>query len=178
MPLCLLLATAHTAIAELPNDSLYQLQSQWLDQQARPQLLQDLAGKTQVVSMIYTDCLHTCPTIVAAMQAIEAQFSERELSQLGFVLVSLSPQRDTPQVLTDFAHKRKLNLQHWTLLTGAGDDVRSLAMLLKVKYKAMDNDEVFHSNLLSVLDAQGRLLFQVPGSMGNVDGVVEKLRQR
>lgn len=160
---------------QLPSDSVYQLQSRWQSQQAVSHSLADLAGKKQVLSMIYTHCLHTCPTTVATMQAIAKSLPEEERAQVGFVLVSLTPASDTPTVLKAFAEKHHLDPKQWLLLTGDSRDVRTLAMLLGVKYKATPDNEVAHSNLLSVLDEKGRLLFQEVSDLSSVHAVAERI---
>lgn len=160
--------------AMIPNDSVYQLPSQWHDQNNNPLQLAQLGGKRQIVSMIYTHCLHTCPTIVATMKAVEDKLTPEQKSDVGFVLISLTPDSDTPAVLKDFAQNRKLS-DNWTLLTGDASDVRALSMALNVKYKDTADNEVAHTNLMTVLDGQGRILFQELGIPGKDKDVIALL---
>lgn len=159
----------------VPQDSIYHLNSTWLDQDGNARLLSSFSGKKQVISLIYTHCLHTCPTIVSTMQAIEHKLSEDEQQNVGFILVSLTPSTDTPEVLRDFAQQRQLNLNNWSLLTGTAEDVRSLAMILDIKYQNVADNEVNHSNLITGLDKQGRIQFQEIGVLGNAAKAVEKI---
>lgn len=171
-----LLLTSSTAYAQsVPQDSIYQLKSTWLDQDGNKLLLSSFSGKKQLISLIYTHCLHTCPTIVSTMQAIEHKLSEDEKRNVGFILVSLTPSTDTPEVLRDFALKRQLNTKNWSLLTGSAEDVRSLAMVLDIKFQNMADNEVNHSNLITGLDSQGRIQFQELGIINNASKAVEKL---
>lgn len=158
------------------QDSVYQLNSTWLDQHGTERSLNSFSGKKQVISLIYTHCLHTCPTIVSTMQSIENKLSDEEKQQIGFILVSLTPDTDTPEILRDFAQKRKLNLKHWSLLTGSAEDVRSLAMVLDVKYQNVKDNEVNHSNLITGLDSHGRIKFQEIGVINNAEKAVKKLK--
>ncbi|MBD3653076.1 SCO family protein [Kangiella sp.] len=162
----------------LPEDSIYHLNSEWVTQDEQTINIQSLAGKRQMVSLIYTHCMHTCPTIVATMQNIEKKLPKDVLENTEFVLVSLTPGSDTPQVLKDFSEKRKLNPERWTLLTGDKQDVRSLAMALGVRYKKSEDNEVAHSNVFTLLDEQGRILFQEVGDINKVDETVEKIVRR
>ncbi|MFT5452012.1 MAG: protein SCO1/2 [Enterobacterales bacterium] len=163
--------------AELPTDSIYQLRSKWITQDNTQLQLKKLSGKQQIVSLIYTNCLHTCPTIVSTMQEIERGLTLAEKKTIGFVLISLTPESDTPKVLKAFAEKRQLNLEHWILLSGKNMDVRSLAMALNIKYKTVENNEVEHSNLLTVLDPQGRILFQQIANIDKSEQVINRLRK-
>lgn len=163
--------------AQNPPDSIYQLDSQWRDQDGSVRTLGSFAGKKQVVSLIYTHCLHTCPTIVSTMQAIEHELPTAERQNVGFMLVSLTPDSDTPAVMKDFAKKRQLDLNNWVLLTGTESDVRGLAMVLNIKYQSTPSNEVNHSNLITVLDDAGRILFQEVGVISNANKVVKKISQ-
>ncbi|WP_105258846.1 SCO family protein [Pseudoalteromonas sp. T1lg88] len=152
--------------AELPGDSIYHLNSQWQTQDNKALNIAALQGKKQLVSLIYTHCLHTCPTIVMTMQQVQQSLPAELQNEVGFVLVSLTPESDTPEMLKSFAERRKLAPDHWTLLTGDSQDVRALAMALNIKYQKSDDNEVAHSNLMTLLDEQGRVVFQ---EIGDVD---------
>ena len=166
-----LLIVAQLLHADYPGDSVYLLESEWLNQDSKKIYLRDLAGKKLVLSMTYTSCQHTCPTIVSNMQAIEKSLSEN--NNVRFVLVSLMPKIDTPEVLKIYANKR--DLKGWTLLSGDDDDVRMLAMVLGVKYQAVGKGEIAHSNLITILDDRGRIVQQITGTDSKPDFIAEHL---
>ena len=161
----LLLIVTQLLYADFPEDSVYLLESEWQTQDSNNIYLSYLAGKKLILSMTYTSCQHTCPTIVSNMQAIENNLAEADRDNVSFVLVSLMPQSDTPEVLKTYANKR--GLKGWTLLSGHEDDVRMLAMVLDIKYKAVANNEIAHSNLITILDDQGRIVRQINGAESN-----------
>lgn len=169
---------AEDAQTTLPEDSIYHLNSEWITQDEQTINIQSLSGKRQMISLIYTHCMHTCPTIVATMQNIEKKLPQEVLDNTEFVLVSLTPGSDTAKVLKDFSDKRKLNKDRWTLLTGDPQDVRSLAMALNIRYKKSEDNEVAHSNLFTLLDEQGRIVFQEVGDINKVDETVAKIVSR
>ncbi|ACV27432.1 SCO family protein [Kangiella koreensis] len=171
-------AYAEDGKASLPDDSIYHLNSEWVTQDEQTINIQSLSGKQQVVSLIYTHCMHTCPTIVATMQNIEKKLPQDVLDNTEFVLISLTPASDTAKVLKEFAEKRKLNPERWTLLTGDKQDVRSLAMALNIRYKKSEDNEVAHSNVFTLLDEQGRIVFQEVGDINKVDETVAKIVSR
>jgi formylglycine-generating enzyme len=162
--------------SKLPEDSIYQLEGIWSNQDNKKIQLSDLKGKKRLISLIYTRCPSTCPIIVSSLQAIEKRLDKKTLSTLGFVLISLTPEEDTPETLKKFAINRKLNLKHWTILTGDSSQTRRLAMALNIKYKKTDNNEVAHSNLFTLVDEQGRVIFQEIASMQKADEVVNKVK--
>ena len=168
--LCMI--STSTADDHLPSDSVYQLQSDWRDQDGNTLKLADLAGKKQLLSMIYTQCEHTCPAIVSTMKMI----ANKQHNDIAYVLVSLTPETDTEAVLKSFAEKHDLDLSQWKLLRGNAQSIRELAMVLGIKYQLINDEQVNHSNTISILDEQGRLVFQAPGFPSEVDKISEKLK--
>ena len=166
---------SHVSPAELPGDSIYQLESQWLTQDSKSIYLREFAGKKIVLSMTYTSCQHTCPTIVSNMQFIEKQLSEHTDDKVIFVLVSLMPETDTPKALKAYAKKRGLG--GWILLSGSDDKVRTLAMVLDVKYKKAGEGDIAHSNLITILDAQGKIAHRISGVAENHDVAITYLNK-
>jgi protein SCO1/2 len=112
-----------------------------------------------VIAMIYTHCSTTCPFTVAEMKRIERESPVNA----GFVLVSLDPARDDPARLATFASERGLDAGRWTLLDGTDDAVRELANVLGVRYRRLSPEELAHSNALTLVDADGAVVYQHAG---------------
>lgn len=143
--------------------SVYDLDARWRDQGGADRALSSLAGRPQVVAMVYTSCTNTCPMIVAEMKRLEAALPQAERADVGFVLVSLDPERDTPAQLAKFADAFRLDPARWTLLTGDADGVRELAALLGIRYRAEADEQISHSNTYLVLDGAGRIVHRQDG---------------
>ncbi|AEY02289.1 hypothetical protein GU3_12670 [Oceanimonas sp. GK1] len=173
LTLLLMLLSLET-LAALPEDSLYQLGSEWQDHHEHRLNINELAGKKRLVAFIYTDCVTACPVIVSELKRIQQALSPARRERLGFVLVSLTPGVDTPKVMAHFAGKHGLD-EHWTLLSGQDDQVRTLAMVLNIKYMGLADGEIAHSNAITALDEQGRLLFQQSGLPGGPEAVLERM---
>ena len=62
------------ATEQLPSNSIFNLTSDWQNQDGKTIKLNDLQGKTLVVVMIYTTCKTACPILVAKMKTIESKF--------------------------------------------------------------------------------------------------------
>ena len=170
----LLILAAFNLQAALPGDSVYQLDSHWQNRHDKQMNLQQLAGKKQIVALIYTDCITACPVIVSELKSIQAALSPEQQQGLGFVLVSLTPARDTPKIMRHFATKRGLD-EHWTLLSGSDERVRTLAMALNIRYMGLADGEIAHSNAITVLDERGRVQFQQTGLPGGPEALIDKL---
>lgn len=144
--------------AALPSDSVYQLPLPLTDQNGRQFDWRVRRGTPQVVTMFYTSCQYICPLIVDSGKAIEKQLTPAERARVGLLLLSMDPQRDTPQALAKVATQRKLDPQHWTLARPAPGDVRTVAGVLGIRYRALADGEFNHTSALVLLDPDGRIL--------------------
>jgi len=151
-------AQAAPATAALPSDSVYQLSAPMVDQSGHSLAWRDQRGRPRVVSMFYTSCPYMCPLIVDSGKAIEHTLTPKEKARLGITLISLDPKRDSPKALAALAAKRKLDAATWTLLRPADRDVRAIAGVLNIRYRALADGEFNHSSVLILLDADGRIL--------------------
>ncbi len=147
--------------AEPAEYSIYHASSVWTDQHGERRPLDSLAGRVQVVGMVYTSCGHACPRMLLDMKRIEDETGRS--GGVGFVLVTIDPERDTPERLAEYAAGARLDPERWTLLHGAEGDILELAALLGVRYRQMANGEFIHSNLLTVLDPAGQLAHRQKG---------------
>jgi protein SCO1/2 len=146
---------------DLPDDSVYHANSTWTTHDDRTTQLPDLRGYVQVVSFVYTYCEHTCPTIIARLKAIESRIPAD--APVRFTLVSLDPTRDTPVVLKAYLEDKGLDPNRWTMLTGSPGDVRQLSALFGVRYRPMGTSDIAHSNMITVLDRDGVIRYQMEG---------------
>jgi protein SCO1/2 len=156
-------ANVHNRSNQGSGDSLYQLNSQWTDQNGKSYSLARFQGKPLIVAMIYTSCKDVCPMIILDMQAIEKALPEQAREQTQFALISFDPQRDSPAQLKFFESSHGLNAKHWTLLTGSDDSVRMLAAVLGIRYIKVPSGEFAHSSVITVLDSKGDIQHQQAG---------------
>lgn len=143
--------------------SLYQLESKWTSDMAREVRLGVLHGKPQLVAMVFTSCEYACPIIVNDLKRIEAALPENVRTNVGVLLISFDHERDTPKKLGEFRKRMELPVERWTLLRGEADDVREIAALLGVNYRKEARGQYAHSNVISLLNTNGEVVFQQSG---------------
>jgi protein SCO1/2 len=157
---CLAVATAaaHAAPPPLPGDSVYQADVQLTDDRSQRFAWSAKRGQPQLVSMLYTSCRFVCPMIVDGGKAIEQSLTPAERARLGVTLITFDPWRDTPQTLARLRQTRDLDPKRWTLARPDSQDVRRIAGLLDIRYRALADGEFNHTTVLVLLDAEGRVV--------------------
>jgi protein SCO1/2 len=113
--------------------------------------------------MVYTTCEAACPILVSLMQLMAAALPPDVRLQVGFVLVSFDPERDTPGVLRAYSDRMHLDAASWSLLTGHPDDVLELATLLGIRYTRDQRGGFIHSNVMTVLNTAGEIVHRHEG---------------
>ena len=152
-------ATAsHAAEAALPKDSVYQLPLQLTDQQGQSFDWRTRRGKPQVVAMFYTSCQFTCPLIVDSGKAVEHALVPAQRRNIGILLISMDPKRDTAARLMAVVKQRDLDAMRWSLASPRPDAVRSVAGVLRVRYRQLANGDFNHTSGLVLLDRDGRIV--------------------
>lgn len=161
-------AAPAVAAAPFSAESLYQTDVAFADDAGRAFSLGELRGRPVVLTMFFASCGYACPLLVSDMQAIRAKLPAEIRERAAFVLVSFDVERDTPAALAAYREQRGLG-KDWILLHGNDDAVRELAALLGVKYKPETGGGFSHSNLITLLNREGEVIYQRTGLKGGLD---------
>jgi protein SCO1/2 len=153
--------------APLTARSLYQLDAIWTNDAGRVSKLATLRGRPVVIAMFFAGCEYACPILVSDLQRLRSALPEAVRERAQIVLVSFDTVRDTPAALLAFRERMTLDAG-WTLLRGPEAAVQDLAMLLGVKYKQDARGQFAHSNLFTVLNAEGEIVHQHTGLQGDI----------
>ncbi len=152
------LSISPAASADLPRNSVYQLDVALTDQDGRPSLWRDAAGQStgpRIVGMFYSRCDYVCPMLFEAVKNIEARLPADARQHLQVGLITLDPARDDTTALRKTALQRAGDPARWHLYRTQTSDVRKLAGVLGVQYRQLSNGEFNHSTLMILLDSQG-----------------------
>ncbi len=158
----------------LPDTSIYQLESRWKTQAGADATLQDFRGEPVLVTMFFGSCKTACPTLIADMKRVEKALGDTP--DVKFVLITFDPERDTPEALKGLEEKFELDPERWTFLHGDPMDIREVAAVLGVQYREVSDGQFTHTNRMSVLDRNGRVVAKVDGLKQPVDALVAQLK--
>jgi len=166
----------HDASAPLPGASLYNLDETWVNQDGRRVPLSSLRGKLIVAAMGYTTCKDMCPAVVADMMWIDKHLPPEAVHRISFVFFSFDSVVDTPERLRLYADGHGLDLSHWTLFGSNDDTARELAAALGVAWRPDGAGGFDHTAVISLLDADGTIVFQQFGTKASSDELLAKLK--
>jgi protein SCO1/2 len=165
---------AATELVSLTAKSLYRLDSVWTNDYGAAANLASLQGRPQIVTMFFANCVYACPLLVYQMKQIEEALPENLRNKVGFTLVSFDTERDTPAVLHNYRQHHELDAKRWTLLRGSPDAVLDLAAPLNVKFKKDAQGQFLHSNVITLLNADGELVCQQLGLTADHNEIIRR----
>jgi protein SCO1/2 len=126
------------------------------DQDAQPLSLSQLKGKWTVLFFGYTFCPDICPTTLAQLRQIKSELPSEAVDKMRIVLVSVDPDRDTPQQLKQYLgyfDKQFIGLR------APVDTLQKLANAVSIPYIPADTSKpgytVDHSGNLALLGPDG-----------------------
>lgn len=152
---------------DFTRDSLYQLDVPYTTDAGERFTLGQLRGRPVILAMFFASCNFACPLLVADITRMQAALPQPLRDEVAIVLVSFDVVRDTPEALKKYRDDRLLGSQ-WTLLRGDDDAVAELAALLGVKYKQEADGQFAHSNLITILNAEGEIVHHRSGLQGGL----------
>lgn len=132
-----------------------------IDQDGKKIQLNEFKGKPLVVSFIYIHCSQTCPAITANLQKV-AREGEKIQSQFNILTISFDPENDTPQKLKLHKNRFANEFKNWRFAISDKQTIEKLADKLRFYYKKV-NDDFEHTNLVTILDKDGKIYRQVYG---------------
>ncbi len=132
-------------------------------QDGAPITLADFRGRVVAVTFIFTMCTATCPVLTPMMSFVQDQLGANFGAKIAFVSITVDPERDTPDVLKEYAQAFGANFAGWSFLTGTPAAIRDVTRRYGVYASKSGNGDVDHTFLTSVVDRRGILRVQYLG---------------
>lgn len=112
-----------------------------------------MAGKIWVADFIFTSCEGICPVMSVSMAELQHTFEGD--ARVEFVSISVDPETDTTEVLSEYGARYGADPQRWHFLTGDIDYIHSLATKT-FKIGSLDNP-LIHSSRFVLVDGAGQI---------------------
>lgn len=121
--------------------------------------LADLKGRVWVADFFYAACPGPCPMIAARLGKL--QDDVLKMDNVVLVSISTQPEKDTVEVLRQYAEKFHASPDRWLFLTGEKARIYALAnsgfLLTAVEQPDSRDNPVMHSTKLALVDKNGNI---------------------
>jgi protein SCO1/2 len=125
--------------------------------------LGSLRGKVVAVTFIYTWCPDVCPMLTDKLARVQDELGADFGPKVVFLSITVDPERDTPEVLSDYAAAFDANLAGWSFLTGDLASVREVARRYGVVVAPGPAGQLDHTLLTTLVDRRGAMRVQYLG---------------
>lgn len=111
---------------------------------------EDLLGQPYVVSFFFTTCPSVCPQQNQKVKQLQERF---EGKGVRFLSISVDPEKDTPEVLREYAARFGADQEQWLFLTG------DLTYIRRIGGEIFQQpvDKGFHTEKFVLVDAKGKI---------------------
>ena len=161
--------------AEISDESVFLLDSDWESYHEKTIQLSEFNGKVTVAAMFFTTCPSACPRIAADMKNIESALTAEERKQVQFVLISMDTEHDTPEQMQSFAANHGLG-SSWELMRSGKNETMEIANVLGVKIKPLEDGGFDHSNIIHILNQEGEIAYQQMGLNVDPEASLKEIR--
>jgi len=113
---------------------------------------QQMLGKINVLNFFFTSCRGPCPYMNSKVAELYQKYVTS--NRVQFISVSVDPDRDSLNVLQEYAQRYGVNDNRWLFLRGEKAAVTELA---EKGFKLAGNLPTIHSTKLILIDARGQI---------------------
>ena len=141
----------------------------------------DLKGQWWVADFIFTNCTTVCLPMTSNMKKLQDKLEEAGVENYHLVSFSVDPERDSPEVLKQYAEDYGADLSNWTFLTGYEFDyIKDLAVNSfknLVAAPAEGDDQIMHASYFFLVNPDGEVIKNYSGTEADeMDQIVEDLK--
>lgn len=144
------------------------------NQEGQPVKVDELKGKWSLLFFGYTFCPDICPTTLAQLRELKTKLPKEAVDNLQVVLVSVDPNRDTPEQLKKYLGYFDPQFQG---LTGELASIEKLANAVSIPFipgdTSKENYTVDHSGNLVVIGPDGKQRGFIRAPLNNVKLAVQ-----
>ena len=135
---------------------------------------ENISGKIWVADLIFTTCAGPCPVMSTEMKSVHQTFLEND--NIRMITITVNPDYDTPDILTEYGKRYDADFSKWHFLTGEYDNIQNL---IANGFKMGDIEEiVFHSTRFALIDPNMKIRGYYIGTESNdVKKLVRDIKQ-
>jgi protein SCO1 len=134
-----------------------------------------IKGRLVTINMMYAECEGICPASTANLQYVQKALGERVGRDIFMYSITLDPEHDTPEVLSEYVQERGIK-RGWQFLTGKRDELNLIRRSLGFfdPDPAVDATRSQHTGMLTIgNDRYGR--WHMTPALGNPEPILEAI---
>jgi protein SCO1/2 len=142
----------------------------------KPVTLADLKGKVWIADFFYTSCPGPCPMLSSRLSDLQKELAND--ADVRLVSISSDPEKDTPQVLREYASHFGAG-DRWLFLTGSKESIYKLAnegFKLGLAEDRTAKEPISHSTKLVLIDRAGIIRGFYDGVGGSITRLLTDIR--
>lgn len=110
-----------------------------------------IKDKIVLINFIFTECVDSCSAETANLRKVQKILADRMGKDIFFYSISIDPKRDTPEALTEYAKKFRIDTSSgWSFLTGDKNDIIKLRKSLGL-YRAEGKENKLSEHTTSIM---------------------------
>lgn len=123
----------------------------------------DFRGRAMLIYFGFTYCPDICPFSLQAMDAALAQLTPEERARIQPILISVDPERDTPEALAAYVQSDAFP-EDLIGLTGSEEQVAEVAREYRVVFRQTEEGQedgsylVDHTSFIYLMDSEGEFV--------------------
>ncbi|USH01444.1 SCO family protein [Grimontia kaedaensis] len=132
----------------------------------------DFRGKIVLLNFMYTTCKTVCPMQTQYMKTIRREIPAAARSDFVMLSVSLLPEQETPDVLSDYTRKMNIDAENWRFLTGTSQSIAKAAGMFGIQSQTSKANELEHTAKFFLFDGEGVIIQRYANQVAVIERVV------
>ena len=147
---------------EMVNDTVWHKIPDFnlIDQNGNPLDRSYMDGHITVVDFFFTSCRTICPKMTRQMKTLIWMLEGEYFKDVRYLSISVDPEYDTPEVLSEYIKNMELETDQWALTTGVKDEIYDLGVhgfFLTTQEDLAEAGNFLHSEKFVLVDKEGHI---------------------
>lgn len=133
-----------------------------IDQDGKSFRLREFVGKPFVISLIYTNCGHICPTMTMNLKNAIKDADKDFGVKFNAITIGFDVENDTPQRMKEYGSNFTNDFKNWRFVASDRDTIEKITKDLGFYYKKT-NRGFDHLKVVTIIDAKGKIYRHIYG---------------
>ncbi|MBT2756336.1 SCO family protein [Mesobacillus foraminis] len=116
-------------------------------------------GKVKLLAFFYTNCPDICPLTMSDFKKLQDELKLKEVfgTKAELVAITLDPEEDNLQTISEYAQKFEADPEGWIFLRGTPEQTKEVADSYHMKFKKVSGDYIAHNTTMFLIDSKNQI---------------------